>query len=171
MQDLEPGSGSQGGQDAELEEGEIGGFDHCHHPNPTITICLRLLDPPITSVQEIQVPELYQNNPFKNTAVWKVEGKAPLGCRWIKLANFFNSHQDVLNDFEPPPATVPEKHLKKLKKPDWDPMQEVAKILCFGSSVYSSGFCTSTTLASVVTRGNQAYTRIQVACRACSATL
>ena len=71
MQDLEPGSGSQGGQDAELEEGEIGGFDHCHHPNPTITICLPLLDTPITSVQEIQVPELYQNNPFKNTAVWR----------------------------------------------------------------------------------------------------
>jgi len=52
-----------------------------------------------------------------------------LWSQWIKLANFFNSHQDLLNDLEPPPATVPRKH-SKLKKPDWEGMQEVAEILC-----------------------------------------
>jgi len=49
--------------------------------------------------------------------------------QWGKLANFFNSHQDLLNDLEPPPATVPGKH-SNLKKPNWEGMQEIAEVLC-----------------------------------------
>ena len=52
-----------------------------------------------------------------------------LWSRWVKLANYFNCHQDLLNDLEPLPATVPGRH-SKLKKPDWAGMQEVAEILC-----------------------------------------
>ena len=35
---------------------------------------------------------------------------------WAELANFINLHQDLINDLEPLPATVPGKHsnLKKL---------------------------------------------------------
>ena len=49
--------------------------------------------------------------------------------QWGKLANFFNSHLDLLHDLEPPPATVPGKH-SNLTKPDWGGLLRIAEDLC-----------------------------------------
>jgi len=141
--DLEPGSGIQGDQGdnpAELEEGEIGGVDHCppsksnHNHMPSSS---GHIDPIHTRnssakvVPKITPPGTRQHGRQKEWGLRDApsDRRQRLWSRWIKLANFFNSHQDLLNDLEPPPATVPGKH-SKLKKPDWEGMQEVAEILC-----------------------------------------
>lgn len=141
--DLEPGSSSQGDQGlnpTEPEEGEIGGFEHrqlskSNHSHPPLSsgligpIRIRKLSAKV--VQKISPTGTQQRGRRKEWGLRDApsDRRQRLWSRWIKLANFFSSHQDLLNDLELLPAEVPGKH-SNLKKPDWEGMQEVAERLC-----------------------------------------
>ena len=140
---LEPGSGhqeGQGGNATDLEEGEIGGFDHDpssrsdHDQMPSSSGFIGPVCTGKTSaraVQKINPKRTRKHGKQKEWAQQDVpsDRRQHLWSHWIKFANFFNDHQDLLNDLEPLPATVPGKH-SNLKKPDWGGMQRVADDLC-----------------------------------------
>src|SRR5260370_14361382 len=97
----------------EIEEGEVSGF-----ANPTYTALSSGVVGPVhtiksssTAMQNVGPLKAQQHGRHK---AWHLQD-APLDRRqrlwsqWKKLANFFKSHQDLLNDLKPPPATVPGK--------------------------------------------------------------
>ena len=132
---------SQGDKPTKTEEGEVGGFDHqwpsksghTHIPlSSEVFGPVRTIKSSTMAMQNVGLlPRKQQRGKHKP---WQ-ERDAPsdrrqrLWAQWGKLANFFNSHQDLRNDLEPPPATAPGKH-SNLKKPAWEGMQKTAEVLC-----------------------------------------
>jgi len=120
----------------ETEEGEVGGFDdqRNHHTPSSSGVSGPICATKSISLAMQNVGPLPTNKQCGKHKAWK-QRDAPsdrrqrLWGQWGKLANFFNSHQDLLNDLEPPPATVPGKH-SNLKKPDWEGLLKVAEELC-----------------------------------------
>ena len=121
-------------------EGTIGGFDHRplskSNQNPTPSSS-GLIGPICTikpSTKFVQKTGATGSKRCGKKDEWG-QRDAPSDRRhrlwrsWAKLANFFTTHQDLVNDLEPLPATVPGKH-SNVSKPGWEGMQEVAETLC-----------------------------------------
>ena len=138
---LEPcssGQGDQGDIPTELEEGMISGSDHCPLSNHTPMPSSSGLIGPVRTIKS-SADAIKKTGPTGTQRRGKhgewhkrnapSDRRQRLWTQWTKLANYFTSHQDLLNDLEPLPATVPGKH-SKLKKQNWEGMQEVAEILC-----------------------------------------
>ena len=124
-----------GGAGYEAEEGEVGGFDDQSPANHTHT---PRASGPIRATQSIAVaprntgplPRKQQRGKHKP---WdKRDGPSDQRYRlwghWKKLTDFFTSHQDLLQDLEPPPATAPGKH-SNAPKPNWEGLLGVAEDL------------------------------------------
>ena len=132
---LEPGSNSQRdqGDPTECEEGEIGGFDHCpsFRSNAPSSGPVRTIKSSAEVVQKTGFTGTRQRAKRKPWALRDApsDRRHRLWTQWIKLADYFNSHQDILNDLEPLPVIVPGKH-STLSKPGWEGMQKVAEALC-----------------------------------------
>ena len=136
---------SQGDKLTETEEGEVGAFDHqlpskSNHTHTPLSsgvfgpVCM--IKSSTMAIQNIgPLPRKQQGKQQQGKHQPWHQQDAPsdqrqqLWGQWGKLANFFNSHQDLLNDLKPPPATVPGKH-SNLKKLDWEGLLKIAKDLC-----------------------------------------
>ena len=125
----------EGGTLPETEEGEVGGFDDARtytpsssgtpgpiHATTSISVAVRDVGPLPSNRQR------GKHKPWKQRDA-PSDRKQRLWSEWVKLANFFNSHQDLINDLEPLPATVPGKH-SNLKKPGWEGLLNIAVELC-----------------------------------------
>ena len=108
----------------EIEEGEVGD----HTPSGSGRSGPVRTTTSISTATQNVGPIPRKHKPWKKRDA-PSDRRHRLWGQWAKLANFFNSHQDLVNDLERPPATAPGKH-SNLKKPDWEGLLTVAEDLC-----------------------------------------